>query len=153
MQNRSRHRLQAQCIVVGTVLAATAWTQPQAASVPKSGNAAVEGALTTRVSFGSTNVMKPGSSITFMDGLTVVLDRIDDSRCHRGVSCVWAGELAPQLTVHGGDVGAPQKLPLGTNLHNTKHALAGYGFALIDASIGSATIVVTKATAVRTGKP
>lgn len=153
MQHLPRYRLRVYCILVGAVLAATACAQPQAASVPKSGSAAVEGALTTRVSFGSANVMKRGSSATFMDGMTVVLDKIDDSRCPPKVSCVWAGELAPQLTVHGGEVGAPQKLQLGTDLHNRKHALAGYGFALIDASIGSATIVVTKATVGRSGKP
>jgi hypothetical protein len=153
MQHWSRQRLQSVCILAGAVLAATAGTQPQAVSVPGTGSAAVEGALTTRVSFGSTNVMKPGSSVTFMDGLTVVLDKIDDSRCPPRLSCVWAGELAPQLTVHGGEDGAPQKLPLGTDSHNRKHAFAGYGFALIDASIGSATIVVTKGAMTTSGKP
>jgi len=100
-------------------------------------------ALTTKAAFGSTNTVTAGHSVTFTDGLTVVLDKVNDSRCPPIVSCVWSGELAPQLTVHGGGVGVPQTIKLGT-VANRKLAVSGYEFALIKATTDSATLVVTK---------
>ena len=98
---------------------------------------------TSRTTFGSTNMLVVGHSVTFVDGLTVVLDKVNDSRCPPIVSCVWAGELAPQLTVHGGDAGASKTIVLGT-VAKRKVVVAGYEFALVKASTDSATLVVTK---------
>lgn len=98
----------------------------------------------TMAPFGSTQVFRVGQSVTFTDGLTIVLNRINDSRCPAGTQCIWAGELAPELTLHGGDLGPTgQALTLST-LRAKEHGVAGYHVALIDASQDSATLVVTK---------
>jgi hypothetical protein len=36
-------------------------------------------------------------------GGTIVLDKVDDSRCPIGVVCVWEGEATAHLTLQGGD--------------------------------------------------
>jgi hypothetical protein len=140
---RSRHWLQFHGILVGLALAGMGCTYEVIAAGSESGVIPADAAPTTKASFGSTNTLNVGHSVTFTDGLTVVLDKVDDSRCPPIVSCVWAGELAPQLTVHGGNVGAPQTITLGT-VTKKKRGVAGYAFALIEASNKSATLAVTK---------
>ena len=143
MQSRSRKWLQFHGVLVGVALAGMGCTQAAITADSQSSAQSADAASTTRVSFGSTNTLVAGHSVTFTDGLTVVLDKVNDSRCPPIVSCVWSGELAPQLTLHGGGVGAPQTIKLGT-VANKKLADAGYEFALIKATTDSATFTVTK---------
>ena len=102
--------------------------------------------------FGSRQVFHVGHQVTYADGLVVVLDTINDSRCKSNVQCIWAGELAPQLKLRGGKIGAPQAISLGTQ-RNTKRALGGYELALLDASADAATLMVTKGTDAVPGDP
>jgi hypothetical protein len=44
-----------------------------------------------RADFGKPETYALHASRTYADGLTVTLDRIDDSRCKPGVQCIWAG--------------------------------------------------------------
>lgn len=147
MQIRLRHWLQFHAALVCAALAATGCVHQAIAAVPAKASVPAVTESAARVPFGSTALLKVGHSITFADGLIVALEKVDDSRCPV-VSCVWAGELAPQLTVHGGKVGASQTVTVGTSIHNRKRALAGYEFALIEATTDSATLVVTKAAAI-----
>jgi len=143
MRMHSRCLLQFHGVLVGMALAGTGCTHPAitAGSSPAAMSVAV--APTSKAAFGSTNTLAPGHALTFNDGLTVMLDKIDDSRCPPIVSCVWAGELAPQLNLHGGTIGAPRTIKLGT-VTARKLAVAGYAFVLIAASNNAATFVVTK---------
>jgi hypothetical protein len=143
MQTRSRKWLQFQGVVVGAALAGMGCTQAAITAGSEPRALPTDAASTTRAAFGSTTTLVTGHSVTFTDGLTVVLDQVNDSRCPPIVSCVWSGELAPQLTLHGGGVGAPQTIKLGT-VANKKLDVAGYEFALIKATTDSATFAVTK---------
>lgn len=143
MRIHSRRLLQFHGVVVGVALAGTGCAHPaiSAGSRPAAMPADV---ASTKAAFGSTNTLVTGHALTFTDGLTVVLDKVDDSRCPPIVSCVWAGELAPQLTLHGGTIGTPRTNKLGM-VTRRRIAVASYAFALIAASTDSATFVVTKA--------
>jgi len=143
MQSRSRNWPQFHGALAGVVLAGMGWMQPAIAAGFQSEVLSADATSTTKALFGSTNVLVVGHSVTFSDGLTIVLDKVNDSRCPPIVSCVWSGELAPQLTVHGGGVGAPQSIKLGT-VANKKLAIGVYEFALINATTDSATLVVAK---------
>jgi hypothetical protein len=53
----------------------------------------------------------------------------DDSRCPRGMTCVWAGNGEVQLTLSSAAV-APRTLVLNTNLDPKSAAYGGYTVAL-----------------------
>ena len=146
MQIRTRRLLQIHAVLVGAAFAVTGCAQPAIPAAPASVGTT---AAATKASFGATVVLKVGHAVSFADGLSMVLDKVDDSRCPPVVSCVWAGELAPHLTLHGGAVGAPQAVLLGT-VARKKLEVAGYALALMAAGTDSATLVVTRAGA--TGK-
>jgi hypothetical protein len=94
--------------------------------------------------FGSTQILRVGKSVTFDDGLSITLKAVNDSRCPAKVQCVWAGELAPELVVHGGALADNgQTFSLGT-VTAKEHALDGYVVALADASSSTATLIVSK---------
>jgi len=93
--------------------------------------------------FGTAATYAVGDTRTYDDGLAVTLERIDDSRCKPGVQCIWAGELAPVLTLRGGGLDAAQTMSLGTA--RTPRAQVGeYALALDSATEATATITVTR---------
>jgi hypothetical protein len=99
--------------------------------------------LPATAAFGST-ILRAGKSVTFMDGLTIELKDINDSRCQPKVQCIWAGELAVNLVAHGGDLGSQaQSFSLGA-LTAKHRVVASYDFVLADASPTTATVIVTK---------
>ena len=81
--------------------------------------------------------------IIFNDGLTMTLVDINDSRCQTGVVCIWAGELAFQLKLLGGDMNQETKIKLGTVTAKSV-TQSGYTFTLDKADEATATITVTK---------
>jgi hypothetical protein len=81
---------------------------------------------------------------TYADGLSVTLDRIDDSRCKPNVQCIWAGELAPMLTLRGGGVTGTRTVSLGTT-RTQRAQVDGYGVTLVSATEATATITITRA--------
>jgi hypothetical protein len=98
----------------------------------------------TSVHFDSETTLKSGETIQFTDGLHVTLKEINDSRCKPGVQCIWAGELAPVLSVTGGDLGMGVKeVYLGT-VKSKSVTVSGYAFLLINATTTEATIRVSK---------
>ncbi len=94
-------------------------------------------------SFGKKLTLKEGETASFDNGAVLVaLTRIDDSRCKPGVQCIWAGELSPVFSVRfGTDLSDEVRLGTTTTQMVSKH---GYTFALQDATIATATIIVTK---------
>lgn len=95
--------------------------------------------------FDADHVIAVGASITFEDSLTVMLVKIDDSRCPPDVQCVWAGELAPTFKLEGGVLTGTQELRLGTATAQSAVA-APYTLALRGAGETTATIAVAKGT-------
>jgi hypothetical protein len=167
MQTPQYHLPTLYCVLALVMLAATACTRPTMTVdpvavvtpphatppvvMPPSMTPPVVGS-TAHAPFGSRQVFHVGHSVTYADGLVVVLDIINDSRCKPNVQCIWAGELAPQLTVRGSKIGASQTVSLGTQ-RNTKRMIAGYELALLDASTDAATLMVTNGTDVASGVP
>jgi hypothetical protein len=73
------------------------------------------GILKEQAMLGNGVTLQIAKPVTFTDGLTVTLEKINNSRCKQGVVCVWAGELAPALAISGGDVGnSSQEVILST---------------------------------------
>jgi hypothetical protein len=93
--------------------------------------------------FGNPETYALHETRTYADGLTVTLDRIDDSRCKPGVQCIWAGELAPMLTLRGGGVSGTRTVSLGTS--RTPRAQVGdYALQLDSATAATATFTITR---------
>lgn len=102
--------------------------------------------------FGAPQSLATGESLTYDDGLNVLLETINDSRCRQDVQCIWAGELAPELRLRGGSIGSTeQALILGTERAREK-AVAGYRLVLSDATETSITLSITRS-AVQSRKP
>ena len=94
--------------------------------------------------FGSTQTLAVGQTARFDDGLSLELDRVEDSRCRQGLQCVWAGELAPILELRGGFIGDKAvELRLATG-SAPKKQLGRYGFVLRQATPEAATVTVTR---------
>ncbi|MBP6884044.1 MAG: hypothetical protein KBC06_02325 [Candidatus Pacebacteria bacterium] len=97
-----------------------------------------------RMSFGVSYTLKIDQPIMFADGLAVTVKKIDDSRCKPGVQCIWAGELAPTLSIWGGDLGkSVVEVVLGTT-RNTSVTHGRYVFTLNDATATTASLTVVK---------
>lgn len=95
------------------------------------------------VVFGTPTTYAIGDSRTYDDGLSVTLDRIGDSRCKDGMQCIWAGELAPELTLRGGRLAAPQTVFLGTS-RTGRTQVGDYGLVLDAATETTATLTITR---------
>jgi hypothetical protein len=94
-------------------------------------------------SFDKEVVFGLGKTVVFSDGLSVTLTKINDSRCKPDVQCIWAGELAPVLTVSGGRFAKSlQEIQLGT-VNNTSVTQKEYKFSLLSATEESAKVVIT----------
>ncbi len=84
-----------------------------------------------------------GSRVFYLDGLTVTLVRIDDSRCKPGMVCIWAGELAPVFSVTGGSIGtAVREIQLGTVTNSTRTS-AEYTFTLATTTESRTALIVS----------
>lgn len=93
--------------------------------------------------FGASVTLAVNATAKYDDGLSVTLVSIDDSRCKPDVQCIWAGELAPVLSVSGGAAGgAATEVRLGTATA-TQRTAAGYAFTLTAATEATATLIVT----------
>ena len=93
--------------------------------------------------FGNAEMFVVNETRTYDDGLSVTLERIDDSRCPADVQCVWAGELAPTLTLRGGTLDDARTVSLGTA--RTPRAQVGrYDLVLDSATERSARILVSR---------
>jgi hypothetical protein len=98
---------------------------------------------TRSADFGNPETYAVHETRAYADGLTVTLDRIDDSRCKPDVQCIWAGELAPMLTLRGGGLSGTRTVSLGTT--RTPRAQVGdYALQLDSATAATATITVTR---------
>lgn len=92
----------------------------------------------------SSQTLSVGSSVRFDDGLSLQLEKIEDSRCKQGVQCVWAGELAPVLELRGGLVGDKAvELRLGTGSAPVKQQ-GRYRFQLRQVTPEAATLLVSR---------
>jgi hypothetical protein len=89
---------------------------------------------------GKAITLRIGEKAIFSNGLTLVLKEISDSRCKAGVQCIWEGELSPVFLANGAEV------RLGT-VRTKSVTVNGYTYTLTNATVSSATIVVTKASA------
>ena len=95
--------------------------------------------------FGAAATYAVGETRTYDDGLAVTLARIDDSRCKPGVQCIWAGELAPVLTLRGGGLEGIRTVSLGT-ARTSRAQVDEYAVALNSATEATATITITRGT-------
>ncbi|MGH8030555.1 MAG: hypothetical protein ACREO3_11550 [Arenimonas sp.] len=100
--------------------------------------------------FNSPETYAVGEMRTYDDGLAITLDRIDDSRCKPNVQCVWAGELAPVLTLRGGGVSGTRSISLGTS-RTARAQVDEYALLLDSATEATATITVTPGSGASTG--
>jgi hypothetical protein len=98
--------------------------------------------VSTKKGFNTSVAMNIGDSVTFSDGLIVMVKQIDDSRCKSGMQCPWAGEIGTTLIIKSTKPNMNQEeVRLGTVVN--KSAIAqGYKFSLEKASPGSVTIRV-----------
>lgn len=79
---------------------------------------------------------------TLPDGLNVMLEKINDSRCPQDVQCIWAGELSAILKLSGGKLKADKEISLGTTNNKSVSLLEGYKFSLQDATTDNIDIIV-----------
>lgn len=93
--------------------------------------------------FGTPATLSIGQSAEYGDGLVVTLKEINDSRCPKDVVCVWQGELAPLLSLNGGDLAAETALSLGT-VRGLSGAAGPYAVILGDVTERTAGLTVAK---------
>lgn len=93
--------------------------------------------------FDSLVTLRLNEQSKFNDGLTVTLVEINDSRCKSGVVCVWAGELAFQFKLLGGNINQDTEIKLGTVIAKSI-TQGGYTFTLKEATENTSIITVTK---------
>ncbi|MEY4723736.1 MAG: hypothetical protein RLZZ324_1249 [Candidatus Parcubacteria bacterium] len=95
---------------------------------------------------GTAATLAIGESVTFADGPSVTLVRIDDSRCAKGNTCIWQGELSPVLRLSGGGFDTPREVRLGT-VTAKRASAGGFDISLTDATAVSITFTITKSEA------
>jgi hypothetical protein len=94
--------------------------------------------------FGVAKKLVVNDSVSYSDGLSVKLEKIEDSRCKPDVQCIWQGELAPVFVLSGGEIGAEaQTVRMGTERAKEVDVHV-YHLALGAIDTTTATIVVTK---------
>jgi hypothetical protein len=79
--------------------------------------------------------------ITFTDGLVVALTVLDDSRCPKGVQCIWAGEISATFELSGGKLKNPGEIHLGT-VNDKSMTVENYTITLVGGTETSATVNV-----------
>ena len=90
--------------------------------------------------FGKPIVMHVKNTIIFSDGLSLTLKEINDSRCPKGVQCIWAGELSPLFIASTN--GSSDEIRLGT-VRQASVSLKGHTYSLVGATEDSATVTVS----------
>jgi hypothetical protein len=86
-----------------------------------------------------TVTLRVGATKQIDDQLAITLDQINDSRCPAEVYCIWAGEIAAELTtVNGGKWGS---FRLGTSTAPEVDAV-GHRFTLMSADLESVKIKI-----------
>ncbi|MFA5841215.1 MAG: hypothetical protein WC847_03040 [Candidatus Paceibacterota bacterium] len=93
--------------------------------------------------FGELVSLKLNDSVTFSDGLNIVLKEINDSRCPKGVECIWAGEISGSFALSGAALSSPGEFRLGS-LNKKSVVLDGYTFSLKNATENTLNIEVLK---------
>lgn len=119
---------------------------PKEINIPKPEEVVIiptENPVTKITEFGELVSFKLNDSVTFSDGLNIVLKEINDSRCPKGVQCIWAGEISGSFVLTGAEFSSPGEVRLGT-LNKKSIVLNGYTFSLKDATATSMTIEVVK---------
>ncbi len=100
--------------------------------------------------FDKTISMNVGDEVTFMDGLNIELQKINDSRCKPDVQCIWQGELSAVFIISGADAGSSSEFTVGTVM-NKSVTLKGYKFTLESATEKSANIIASNTKVVSSG--
>jgi uncharacterized protein YkwD len=101
---------------------------------------------TTTIQFSVPLMYSIDQTVTYPDGLMVTVTAINDSRCKPDVQCIWAGELSPQLTLTGGELGKSVVLmSLGT-IRTTNQSANDYIIALETTTVTTVTLTITKKT-------
>ncbi|MFA6227108.1 MAG: hypothetical protein WC631_01330 [Candidatus Paceibacterota bacterium] len=90
--------------------------------------------------FDKTISIKIKDKIVFSDGLSIILEEINDSRCKPDVQCFWQGELSALFSINKD--GYSKEIRLGT-VNNKKTSSQGYTFSLEFATEDTATIIVS----------
>jgi hypothetical protein len=90
--------------------------------------------------FGKPIIMRVNSTVVFSDGLSLMLKEINDSRCPKGVQCIWQGELSPLFVSTAN--GTSDEIRLGT-VRQVDVSLKGHTFSLVGANENNATILVS----------
>lgn len=119
---------------------------PKEINIPKPEEVVIiptENPVTKITEFGELVSFKLNDSVTFSDGLNIVLKEINDSRCPKGVQCIWAGEISGSFVLTGAEFSSPGEVRLGT-LNKKSIVLNGYTFSLKDATATNMTIEVVK---------
>lgn len=128
-----------------TVATDTVTTTDEKTAETKTGTTKTVGSNTTvstKKGFNTSVAMNIGDSVTFSDGLIVMVKQINDSRCKSGTQCPWAGEIGTTLIIKSTKPNMVQEeIRLGTTV--TKSTITqGYKFSLEKASPTSVTIRV-----------
>ncbi len=93
--------------------------------------------------FGKEVFLNVGGRVSYPGGLSVALVKINDSRCMKGVVCVWAGELSAVLSVDNSILSMmAREISVGTAT-NKSVRVGNYTFSLAGATENSATIIVS----------
>lgn len=85
--------------------------------------------------FGTAVTLSVGDTATYKDGLHVTLTDVNDSRCPKGVQCMWAGELRAIFHVTGGVMESDRDIALsleadGTGSRGAMKTVDGYNISL-----------------------
>lgn len=106
--------------------------------IPKEEDINPNPTTTTKVEFDKATTVSLGEKIVLVDGLTLQLKEINDSRCKPDVQCIWQGELAVVLILNNSN-----EVNLGT-VNNKTSTFADYKFTLLGATEKNISIVVSK---------
>ena len=88
--------------------------------------------------------LRVGETATLPEGMSVKLEKIDDSRCPANVQCIWQGELGATFILTGGGFASSTSIRLGTERNKSIiPASSGLTFTLQSATLESATLVIS----------
>jgi hypothetical protein len=93
-----------------------------------------------KTEFNKLITMHVNDKIIFSNGLSLILEDINDSRCKPGLECVWQGELSGLFDINIKN--SLEEIRLGT-VNSKKVTFKGYTFSLKSATENSMTIMVS----------
>jgi hypothetical protein len=91
--------------------------------------------------FDKTVSVNVGEKVTFADGLTLKLQKINDSRCKPDVQCIWQGELSAVFVATFPDASSSE-ITIGTVMKKSVTS-KGYNFTLQSATEKSVSMRVS----------